>query len=332
MLLKPTTQQFEALQSKLERSGIQLGRGFAKHAENRAFYQILSDIGLYDSRTPGKRAKEPSYKELGFSRNAGSPSTSDIERYKEITGGGILTEDGFVTQALFFDNDLIADRYSVATYNLLTDLYSKYIGRANDFDHYFNVTQARSRIIDLEIGTDSGTALHPDTPVEALRRFSPNAPSNGTYTALFGDLAFPKMENDPESVTDRVKGGLIQDISICFQNAHKTTYCSLCLLPMDSFWFWSYCEEHGFPGGRLGSDAVVAIMDRASDAYTFGLVSDGAVKRAKIVLNPIEEEAQQLDLSAIKMWIKASPIMENQSLTKTISVGGTDAATVTNNL
>lgn len=293
MLLKLSTEQFSILQSKLERSGISIGqKQWATHAENRTFYQILDSMGLSESRSTGKRAAEPNYAELGLTRVAGPPTEADIARYREVTNGGVLTDEGFVTSALFFDNDLITDRYSIATLNLLNDLYSKYIGRGNDFNHAFDARQARCRIIDLSLGADPSTELHSDTPVEALRRFSPNNPLSSTYTALVGDLAFPKMDNDAGgafgagSAIDSVKSALVKDISIAFQNAHKTTYCSLCLLPMDSFWFWSYCEEHGFPGGRLGSEAVVGIMDRVSDVFTFGLVSDGAVKRAGIVLDP----------------------------------------------
>lgn len=297
MLLRLNAEQFTILGSKLERSGINLNRSqHATHAENRVFYQILQDLGFNDSRSAGKRAEDPNYAELGFDRVAGEPTSADIAKYAKVTNGATLTNQGFVTQALFFDNDLIPDRYSVATLNLLVDLYNKYLGRGNDFNHEFNATMARSRIIDVNLGSDPSVILHPDTPVEAMKRFSPTNPLSDSYTAFFGTLAFPYVENDQYDTINSVKSGLIDDISIAFQNMEHTTYCSVCLDPMSRFWFWSYCEEHGFPGGRTeDGTAVVSIMDRASDVFTFGLVSDGAVKRAGIVLDPFLQNQEESD-------------------------------------
>src|SRR5690242_14683679 len=145
MLLKPTKEQFTILESKLERSGINpSNRQHATHAENRVFYQILNSVGFQDSRTGGQRASMPNYETLGFDRVAGPPDATDIARYSQVTNGADLTEDGLITQALFFDNDLIADRYSVATFNLLTDLANKYTGRGNDFNHSFDAQQRRA--------------------------------------------------------------------------------------------------------------------------------------------------------------------------------------------
>jgi len=301
MLLKLSKEKFDVLAAKLERGGISLNNTRpATHAEQRVFYSILSDMGYPDSRAIGKRAPDPNYSELGFDRVAGAPTDSEIVRYAEVTNGGTLTKDGLVTQALFFDSDLIADRYSVATYNLLVDLASKYIGRGNDFNHEFDARQARARIIQTNLGTDPATSLHPDTPVQSLKTLSPNNVVAGTYVALYGTLAFPKLENEAPSyqgggnTIQSVSSGLVKDISIAFQPNPDTTYCSICLNKMDRFWFWSYCDIHGFPGGRMDDGtAVVEIMDHVSDVFTFGLVSDGAVKRAGIILDPKIETASQ---------------------------------------
>lgn len=287
-LLTLKAPQFDILTDKLTRAGVRLDvRTHAGRDENRVFYQMLSDMGFSDVRAKIGRCAKPDYTALGFNRVAGAPTEEEIARYSQVTSGATLTDKGLVCQALLFDNDLITDRYHAATMNLLVDLYTKYVGRSNDFNHYFDVTQARCRVIDTHLGTDPGTKLHQDIPVEAISRLSPANAFSGVYTALYGTLAFPYLENDPHQVLEKVCNGMIKDLSLAFFEAPKTTYCSICLEPMDVFWFWDYCEEHGFPGGQTDSgERVVAIMDRAMDALTFGLVSDGAVARACLVLDP----------------------------------------------
>lgn len=309
------TDQLSILESKLQRSGVRLeSKSYPNKAYNRIFYNILSDMGFVDNRSPGKRAIPPNYEELGFDRVAGPPDATDIEQYKYVTNGGDLTDNGLVTQALLFDNDLITDRYHVATLNLLMDLYNQYLGRANDFNHKFDVTQARCRIIDMGMGSDPNCQMHSDVPVDSLTRLSPSNIVAGTYTALYATLAFPEYPNDPQNIIQSVKSGLIQDLSLSFFTADKCTYCSVCLEPMSPFWFWYYCENHGFPGGQTQSgERVVAIMDRADDALTFGLVSDGAVKRAGIILDPfydgedpedIIDNGSEISDNEVQFWIK----------------------------
>lgn len=295
MLIKPTSEQFLALESKLERSGIGLKPHAITQRENQVFYSILQDLGYQDARSTGRRALAPDYSEIGLDRVGGPPTKQESEKYEKLTDGAELPEGSFVCQAILSDTDLVDDRYAIKTLKLLEGLRSKYLGRANDYNHSFDAREARSRIIDMGIGTDPGVKMHPDTPLEALSRLSPNNPFSQTYTALYGTLAFPFLEDDPEQTIARVKNGMLKDISLAYCSAPETTYCSTCLLinePQDSlmktFWFWSYCEEHGFPGGiDKGGRRVVAIMDGVSDALTFGLVSDGAVKRAALILNPL---------------------------------------------
>lgn len=304
MLLKLSEQQFSQLQSKLERSGISMGhRMSATHVEHRTFYQILSDLGFQDSRSIGRRASAPNYEVIGLDRAAGPPTSQEIATYSKLTDGAELPDGSFICQAILSDTDLVEDRYAVKTMRLLEGLRSKYLGRANDYNHSFDSREARSRIIQMGLGTDPDVKLHPDTPIEALAKLSPNNPFSGTYTALYGTLAFPFLNEDPEQTIDRVKNGMLKDISLAYCPAPETTYCSTCLLinePKDSlmktFWFWSYCEEHGFPGGiDKGGRRVVQIMDGVSDVLTFGLVSDGAVKRAGLVINPLGADTKSTE-------------------------------------
>jgi hypothetical protein len=302
MLLKPTSEQIKIIEGKLERSGMKTGnRQHAGHAENRIFYQILQSVGFQDSRNGGQRASIPNYTVLGFDRVASKPTKADIMRYSEVTNGADLTKEGLITQALFFDNDLITDRYAVASFSLLVDLANKYLGRGNDFNHNFDARQARSRIIDVNIGTDPGTALHPDTPIEALQTLSPNSPVTSTYAAFYGTLAFPKLNENGgawgANTIESVQSGMIRDLSLAWAlDGHSL--CSICLSPMETFWFWEYCGEHGFPGGRTDDGtAVVAIMQHAADAFTFGLVSDGAVKRAGLVLDPTMNQPEMVPMA-----------------------------------
>lgn len=290
-LIRLTKEQFATLEDKLVRAGLRpTARVGAGRPQNRVLYQILSSLGFEDSRSPGQRAMPPNYSELGMTRKAGPPTEADIAKYAEVTSGGTLTKDGLIVSALLFDTDLITDRYSVATLNTMVDLYDKYLGRSNDFDHSFDVTHARCRIIDIGLGSDVGVTLHRDTPVDALARFSPANPYAKTYLALHATLAFPHIEKDQYNVIENINAAIMRDISIAWSGG--ISYCSICLNEMGSFFCWKMCEEHGFPGGRTEDDeAVVSIIDGASDAFTFGLVSDGAVKRAMLVLDPTANKA-----------------------------------------
>ena len=298
MLIKPSSEQFTVLASKLERSGIGIGSHTVTQKENHVFYSILRDMGFQDARSMGMRATAPDYSSIGLDRIAGLPTAKEIATYKTLTDGATLPDNSFICQAILSDNDLLEDRYSIKTLKFLNGLQSKYLGRANDYNHSFDVREARSRIIDMGIGTDPATKLSPDTPLESLSKLSPTNPFSQTYTALYGTLAFPFLEDDPEQTIERVQNGMLKDISLAYASMADTTYCSTCLLindPQDSlmksFWCWNYCEEHGFPGGiDKGGRRVVAIQDGVADCFTFGLVSDGAVKRAGLVLDPFGDE------------------------------------------
>lgn len=297
-LIRPTKEQFSTLENKLERAGLRpTARTGAGRPQTRVLYQILSSLGFEDARSPGARALAPNYAEVGMTRKAGAPTKAEIDKYAEVTGGGEITDKGLVVQGLLFDTDLITDRYAVVTLNTMVDLYDKYLGRANDFDHSFDITHARCRIIELGLGSDSEVKLHKDTPSESLATLSPANPYSKTYLALYATLAFPDIANDPYRTIDSIKSGVMRDISIAWGGG--CSYCSVCLNAMESFYCWNYCEEHGFPGGRTeDGTAVVEIKDGAADAFTFGLVSDGAVKRAMLVLDPTAAKAGKMESSA----------------------------------
>lgn len=333
MLIKLTTEQFAVLESKLERSGIRPKSHSITQRENSTFYGLLTDLGFQDARSTGRRALAPDYATIGLDRVAGPPTSQEISTYKKLTDGAELPDGSFVCQAILSDTDLVDDRYSIKTLKFLEGLRSKYLGRANDYNHSFDAREARSRIIEMGIGTDPGVKMHPDTPLESLAKLSPNNPFSQIYTALYGTLAFPFLEDDPEQTIARVKNGMLKDISLAYYSAPNTTYCSTCLLinkPEDSlmqtFWFWSYCEEHGFPGGiDKGGRRVVAIMDGVSDALTFGLVSDGAVKRAALILNPSGPTKQESEEKIRVVYVPFYPTDPSvaSSTNSTVAVGPT---------
>jgi hypothetical protein len=258
---------------------------------HRQFYSAVSSIfdtpfPMVGAGMPGGRKRKPNYSELGMSLVAGPPTDEEIEKYRQITDGGDLGRDGFVTNVLLFDNDLVTDRSMSMTAKGMSDLMSKYLGRANDFDHSFYVLDARARLIDLQIGSDPAMEMHPDFPHEAHRQLSPYNAFGGKYMAFWGRLAFPKLSGD--DTTERIRKGLIKDVSIAF--SHEDTLCSECLQPMKSDMCFTWCDEHGFPGGRTDEGRlVVGMVDSVKDAFTFGLVSDGAVARAGIVTDPFAD-------------------------------------------
>lgn len=288
MLLKLSDREFGILERKLSRRGLlnTTIRTTERHKHN-LFYETLSDMRIGDVRASGYRAEKPDYRELGMSRVAGKPTEKDIDRYAEVTNGGRLDPDGYVTEALMFDTDVMPDRYGSATMNCLVDLYGKYLGRANDYNHSFDSREAICRVIDLSIGIDGQTVLHQDHPTKGKQGLSPMNPYVGQYMALTATLAFPGDTPKAQDDIARVQNSMTKDISIATQVPMEKSYCSECLKPMQSFWFWSYCEEHGFPGGTTDDgNRLVEIWDGADDAYVFGFVTDGAVRRAGVVLDP----------------------------------------------
>lgn len=293
MLLKLNPEQFKILEKKLNRRGL-LNPSIrtTERQRHNMFYETLSDMKIGDFRSPGYRAVKPSYTELGMSRVAGVPTAEEIEKYAEVTGGGVLDETGYVCEALMFDTDLMPDRYGSATLNCLVDLYDRYLGRANDFNHSFDAREAICRVIDLSIGTDPNKVLHKDHPTKGKQGLSPMNPYNGTYMALTAKLAFPGGTEKAQADIDRVKNSLTRDISIATVIPSEKCFCSECAKPMERFWFWSYCEEHGFPGGSTEEGTkVVEIWDGADDAFVFGFVSDGAVRCAGVVLDPYNKQS-----------------------------------------
>lgn len=264
-------------------SGEQLSPMVLRTFAHREFYSILRQMGYAVNQSAGSRAKKPKYSEIGMTQGARYATDEDRSRYREITDGGELGRDGYVVPVLLFDNDVITDRYEVMSYAGLTNLYEKYLGRANDFNHEFGVEQARGRLINLAIGTDPGTEMHPDLPTHALRQLSPNNPWVGNYTAFWGELAMPHIEF--EDTIERVQKGLIKDVSIAFSS--EELLCSECVKPMSQDMCFTWCDEHGFPGGRTEEGRLVTgVIDSVKDAFTFGMVSDGAIKRAGFVIDP----------------------------------------------
>ena len=291
-LIKPTTEQRKFIRkqmvtwAKLQKAA---GRPLNTNEAHGVLYSVFADLGIGAQNTAGYRASRPSYTSLGMTRKAGEPTDEDREKYAIVTGGAELPAGSLVIQALFNDTDYIGDRHYAKSINALFDLHDRYLGRANDRNHSFNVNDAACRVIGLGMGTDPDIKLHPDTPVEAMKVLTPHSPVNGVYTALWATLAFPKLEGD--DTIERVKLGLLKDISIAFRDAELL--CSVCLTkykekrPMVHTACFTECEEHGFPGGLTDEGTrVVGIVNGVTDAFTFGIVSDGAIPRACMVLDP----------------------------------------------
>lgn len=288
-LIKPTKEQRKFVKKQLVTWARSQPGPVTTTAAHRMFHMLLRDLGIGAQPISVGRAPAPSYGELGMTRKAGPPTEADREAYRLVTGGADLPEVGsFVTHALFNDTDLLTDRFMVKSTKTLFDLYDRYRGRANDFNHSFDVLEARCRVIDLGIGTDPNVVLHPDTPIAALEKLNPHGKYNGQYMALWSLLAFPPLAGD--DTIDRIRLGLIKDLSIAF--ADSQVLCSICvadgtLQEMVHSMCFTECPEHGFPGGRTEEGTLVAgIIHGVEDALTFGLVSDGAVKRACLVLDP----------------------------------------------
>jgi len=259
------------------------------YAAHRELYAIFSDLGMGGAELSGYRAERPNYEALGMTRKAGEPTDEDRAAYYRVTGGATLPEGSFIVPALFNDTDFIADRYMVKATGALYDLHDRYLGRANDFNHDFLVEQARCRVIGLGVGYDPDTVLRSEVPARALQILNPYDQYAGKYVALTALLAFPKIEGD--NTIERVKAGLLKDISIAFRST--APLCSVCLTqygekrPMVETSCFTECEEHGFPGGLTDEGTlVVGIMNSVVDAFTFGIVSDGAIPRACLVLDP----------------------------------------------
>jgi hypothetical protein len=286
-LIKLTEDQRRAVRKRLvkwHQTATRSGRYITTAEAHRELFAAFSDLGIAEVNIPVGRATKPNYAELGMTRKAGQPTDEDKRRYTEVTRGGTLTDEGLVVQALLFDNDLITDRSAVMSYQGLVDLHQKYLGRANDFNHSFDANDARCRIIDLGLGSDPNTRLHEDRPDRGLLSLS-NVGPNASYTALWATLAFPFMEGD--TAIERVKNGLILDESIAFRTGPGQDLCSECLKPLQHSMCYTECEEHGFVGGRTEEGSlIVSIMNGVADAFTFGLVSDGAIKRAGLVTDP----------------------------------------------
>lgn len=275
------------LSARLERRGLNTKRKMPTSQDYDILYSCLQDIGYSVSSAvgaigTGMRAKAPNYEALGINRKAGPPTEEDIQRYYEVTAGGELTSDGFVCPVLLSDNDLLPDRYKVHSFRSLATMASKYLGRANDDNHSFNSQEAAGRLIDVFVGTDPDTEMHPDYPTDVLKLVDPLNPYEGSYSAICGYMAFPK---ESEEAISRVKTALIHDVSIAF--VPEVTICSICAKAMQSIWFFTFCEDHGFPGDVNEADGkpVVGIYASCSDVRTFGHVSDGAARRARYVLD-----------------------------------------------
>ena len=287
MSRKIDSTQLAKLSARLERRGANLTTKFPKKEDYASLYACLSDLGYHrfaalDDYSAGPRVSPPDYKALGINRKAGAPSEQDIELYRQVTAGGELTKDGFVCPVILTDNDLITDRYKVHSFRSITSLATKYLGRSNDNNHSLDVTEAAGRLIDIFIGTDSATEMHEHYPSTALKVIDPLNPYEGAYSAVCGLMAFPA---ESQSTINKLKTGLVQDVSIAFRS--DSVVCSLCLKPMESFFWFNYCEEHGFPGeiNEATGQPVVGIFTTCSDVRTFGHVSDGAAKRARYVLD-----------------------------------------------
>jgi hypothetical protein len=256
----------------------------------RAFYDAASEVieylGYQDERKRGMRADPPNYRELGMERVAGEPTDEEREIYREVTKGGSLGEEGFVCHVLLADTDLLPDRYGQLSFRSLEGLRAKYLGRANDYNHSFDQLDAAGRVIDLAIGTDPGVALHPDRPTSALRALDVLNPWAGDYAALWATMAFPSGVKDPHDTIAKLKAGLVQDVSIAWSSLGAK--CSVCLADMQRYCGMYECEEHGMVGGRTEDtdEAVVSIYGPVQDVRVFGHVSDGAVRRARYVLDP----------------------------------------------
>lgn len=301
-LLKPNKEQTKIIKRRLTKwynlttsSGRQVGTTEA----HRMLFAAFADVGVGEVNISKGRASIPDYASLGMKRKACSPTEEDIARYAEVTGGGKLTKDGLIVQALMFDNDLITDRSAVMSFKGLTELCSKYMGRANDFNHSFNVQDARCRIIDLGLGYDPNTQFHPDRPTTNLGKLPGATYYDSVYTALHATLAFPYVEND--QTIDKVLSGLIKDESVAFATTPGTEFCSECLTPLTHSFCYTQCDEHGYVGGRVEDTGslICNVMTSVADAFTFGLVSDGAIARAGIVLNPTNEVEQEEETSIV---------------------------------
>jgi hypothetical protein len=267
---------------KLERRGVNFARRFALKRDSEILYEVLEEAGHQDARRAGPRAEPPNYEELGMTRVAGEPTEEEARTYYEITDGGVLKEGSYVCSVLLTDSDLITDRYSVFPYEAMVGLMSRYLGRANDYNHSFDQKDAAGRLISVDIGLDPGVAMHPHHPAESLKALSPLNTAEGSYLALYGLMAFPA---ESEKTIVDIQNGIVRDVSIAW--SCKGALCSACLKPMERFFFWNYCEMHGLPGGELATgDVVVAIYSEIKDAFVFGNVSDGAVKRARYVPDP----------------------------------------------
>lgn len=294
MLIKLTSEQRRDIKKRLLKwyRSIDHNPVTLRSQAHRTFYSFTKELGLPRPDVVFGRSKKPNYSSLGMKMGARRPNQKDIEDYRMITDGADLPSDSLVTPVLLFDNDLITDRFEVVSFNALKDLYTKYVGRANDYNHDFSVEHAAGRLIRTEIGSDETTELHMDYPKHAMDQLNSMNPFRNTYMALWGDFAMPNLSFD--DTIERIEKGVIKDVSIAF-NA-PALLCSECLKEMQSDMCFTWCDEHGFPGGRTEEGRlVVGIIDQISDAFTFGLVSDGAIKRAGIVLDPFYEEEDKSD-------------------------------------
>jgi hypothetical protein len=269
---------------KLERRGVNFARRFALKRDSDLLYELLEESGHTDARRAGPRAEPPNYEELGMTRVAGSPTDDEAKAYYDITSGGEVKDDAYVCSVLLTDSDLITDRYSVFPYEAMVGLMSKYLGRANDYNHSFDQKDAAGRLISVDVGYDPAVTMHPHHPSESLQALNPMNSVEGSYIALYGTMLFPGGELSRPTI-EGIQSGLVRDVSIAWSCTGSV--CSACLKPMERFLWWNYCEMHGLPGGELATgDIVVAIYKEIKDVFVFGNVSDGAVKRARYVPDP----------------------------------------------
>lgn len=289
MLIKFTPEQKREIKEQLvewARANRHLNQ-FQMYSEaHRQFYKLAGEFGFADAARVMGRSKKPKYSNLGMTYGMQTATEDDVRRYAEVTDGAQLGKDGVVIPVLLTDNDLLTDRFMIHSFSGMVSLYEKYNGRGNDFNHRFDALQSRGRLINMHMGSDPSTELHPDSPISALERLSPSNPLATQYVGLWGDFAMPRKDGD--STIKDITSGLMRDVSIAFSVAPNQLLCSMCLEPMRQGMCFDSCKEHGYPGGRNEEtgELMVSIMNEAADAFTFGIVSDGAVKQAGFVLDP----------------------------------------------
>lgn len=289
-MIKLPRETRDQLATRLAGRGLDLGLRFATPRDVAAVFAELGEMGYPDTRVSGERAAAPDYRELGFDRKASPPTDDDRERYRRVTRGAELGEDGFVCQVLLMDTDLLPDRYAAHTFRSLVGLKERYLGRANDINHSMSARDAGGRVIDMWIGVDEGVLLHQDHPTEAVVRYDPYLRHARSYAALGATVAFPRVNEGARAIDD-IRSGLVRDVSIAWSSG---AFCSECMVaedrrrPMIGFLGLFVCEEHGLAGGRDAETgrAVVAVYEDVRDAFTYGHVANGACRRASYVLDP----------------------------------------------